>query len=159
MRITEPVKYRIGAQQRETLASLAATLAEHDSPELSELIAAAIAGDVPAGAVADAVGISYSGLTSWINDAGSDLTAARAAALPQVKRVTAAITLGVATELLPLPGDKLSAGLAVLTRLVTLRDERDEARQVAVVLRGAITLAGKGSSASDETIDSYQITE
>lgn len=159
MRITEPVKYRIGAQQRETLAALAATLAEHDPPELAELIAAAMAGDVPAGAVADAVGISYSGLTSWINDAGSDLTAARAAALPQVKRVTAAITLGVATELLPLPGDKLSAGLAVLTRLVSLRDERDDARQAAVVLRGAITLAGKDSTASDETIDSYQHAE
>lgn len=159
MQITETVKYRIGDKQRETLAAMSQTLSEHGCPELVELVAAALAGDVPAGALADAVGLSYSSLTGWINDSTGAMTGPRTAALPAIQQLTDAITLGVATELLPLSGDKLSSGLAVLTRLVQLRDERDAARRAAVSLRGAFTLAGKDSSASDATVDSYQPAE
>lgn len=159
MRITDPVTFRIGAQQRATLAAMAETLADHPHTELADLVHAALSGDVPAGALADLVGLSYSGLASWINETDADMTTARAAVLPQVRRVTDAITLGVLTELLPLPGDKVMPALAVLTRMVELRDERDDARKTLAVLRGAHTADGASSTASSETIDSYQTAE
>lgn len=152
---TDYPAYRIGEQQRETLRKLFDSLGE-DATDLNNLIQAAIGADVPAQALADTVGISYSSLSAWIKD--GQMNTARESVLPNVRRVTSALGLGVAVGLLPINGDQVAAALAILDKLMEIRDERDEARAEIARLRAAAAPGGK-SPASNATIDSYSNEE
>ena len=150
--MTSAVKYRVGSAQRATLGRLANTL-EHPeaTPELRDLIHAALAADIPATALADSLGISYSGLSSWVADPTP--SAVRQALLPSIERLTKAIGLGMTTGALPIDGNHIAPVLALLVRLLTLRDERDAARAETVIALGAQLT--KSGPASPETINSY----
>lgn len=152
---TDYPAYRIGEQQRETLRRLFDSLGE-DATDLSDLVQAALGADVPAQAVADTIGISYSALAAWIKD--GQMNTARENALPNVRRVTSALGLGVAVGLLPINGEQVAPALAILDKLLEIRDERDEARAEIARLRAVVTPDGK-LAASQETIDSYALAE
>lgn len=152
---TDYPAYRIGDQQRETLRKLCDALGE-DANELNDLILAALGADVPAQALADTIGISYSALAAWIKD--GQMNTARENVLPNVRRVTSALGLGVAVGLLPINGEQVAPALAILGKLMEIRDERDEARGEIARLRAVLAPDGK-SAASAETIESYALAE
>ena len=86
------------------------------------------------------------------------MNTARENALPNVRRVTSALGLGVAVGLLPINGEQVAPALAILDKLMEIRDERDEARGEIARLRAVLAPDGK-SAASAETIESYALAE
>ena len=150
-------KYRKGTQQQETLQALLSKFEEHEDAQVLEpLITVALSAEIPAQALADAVGISYTGLLNWINDGKA--TAQRAEYVPTIGTVVRAMSIGVRVGVLPTGGDQLGAVLSLLIRSVGLKDERDAALQQVVQMRTLIAAVGQ-TKMPQEVIDTYQDDE
>lgn len=150
-------KYRNGAQQQETLRALLDKFEDHQSAEVLEpLITTALSAEVPAQALSDVVGISYSGLLNWINDGES--TTARAGFVPRIQTITTAMSIGVKLGVLPTSGEQLGAVLSLLARCVDLKQERDAAQQQVVQMRTAMAAVGK-AKLPQEVVNTYNTDE
>lgn len=148
--------YRLSAKSRATLERMSEAINEHTHSALRQLLSAAVGANIPLQALADGIGLSYTGLVNWIAD--GEMTSGREAVLPRVVLLHNAIAIGHKMDVLPVTdGYRIGPVLHLLVRCLELKAERDQALTNVATLKGLVVQAlGEGPVDAD-TVKSYDL--
>lgn len=148
--------YRLGKKQQATLERLAEALNEHADSRLRQMLSAAIGANVPLQAIADRIGLSYTGLINWIGD--GEMTTGREAVLPRVVLLHNAMAIGLQMNVLPVTdGFRVGPVLHLLVRCLELKAERDVALANVATLKGLVVQAMGEGPADPDTVQTYDL--